>query len=175
MTNIKLTYEYTLSSIKVASESIDKLNTKLTVVLTLSGILINFGKDLPGYSTYIKCHTSQYPCITCYLLQLIAYILIALAIVTSLWGLLPTKAGKIVLPEQLLTDEWNKAEEEKYMTALIQYLEKETLLDINELGSKKGKRLNYTIISIGGAVLLLGLDKILGASVPVLENFCRNL
>ncbi len=61
------------------------------------------------------------------------------------------------------------------MTALIQYLEKETLLDLNELGSKKGKRLNYTIISIGGAVLLLGLDKILGASVPILENFCRNL
>ena len=50
MTNIKLTYDYTLSSIKVVSESIDKINTKLAVVLTLSGVLVNFGKDLPGYS-----------------------------------------------------------------------------------------------------------------------------
>lgn len=50
MTNIRLTYEYTLSSIKVVNESIDKINTKLAVVLTLSGVLVNFGKDLPGYS-----------------------------------------------------------------------------------------------------------------------------
>lgn len=173
MTNIKLTYEYTLSSIKAANESVDKLNTKLTVALTFSGVLINFGRDLPDYSTYIKCDASNYPCITCYLLQLIAYILAALGIVNSLWGLLPTESGKIVLPEQLLTTKWNHAEEEQYMTALTQYLEKETLLDLDALGKKKAKRLNHAIIAIGGAVLLLGLDKILGISVQVLEDLCN--
>ena len=61
MTNIKLTYDYTLSSIKVVSESIDKINTKLAVVLTLSGVLVNFGKDLPGYSVNVACVNLAYP------------------------------------------------------------------------------------------------------------------
>jgi hypothetical protein len=173
MANTKLTYEYTLSSIKSVNESIDKLNTKFTLVLTLSGILINFGKDLPGYSSIIKCSIDPYPCITCYLFQLAAYILIIIAIAISLWGLLPSAAGRIVLPEQLLTDEWNKSEEEQYLIALIQYLEQETLLDLNEVATKKAKRLNYAIIATGCSVLLLSLDKILGLSIPVLEKLCK--
>jgi hypothetical protein len=50
MNNVKLTYDYTLSSIEVVSESIARMNTKLASVLALSGVLINFGKDLPGLS-----------------------------------------------------------------------------------------------------------------------------
>lgn len=174
MTNIKLTYEYTLNSIKAASESVDKLNTKLTVTLTFSGILIKFGQDLPSYSTSIQCHTVEYPCITCSVLQLIAYALIVAAIVISLLGLLPTEAGKIVLPKQLLKDEWNKIEEEKYMIGLIRYLERETLLDLNKLGRNKREKLNYSMTAIGGAFLLLGFDKIIGISVPLLEKICTN-
>ncbi len=34
--NSKLTYDYTLNSIKVVNESVDKINTKLDLVLTLS-------------------------------------------------------------------------------------------------------------------------------------------
>lgn len=172
MANTKLTYEYTLNSIKAVNESVDKLNTKFTLVLTLSGILINFGKDLPGYSTIIRCEIPPYNCVSCYLLQFTAYFLIIIAIAISLWGLLPSAAGKIVLPEQLLTDEWNNSEEEQYLIALIQYLEKETLLDLNELGAKKAKRLNYAIAAIGLSVFLLSLDKILGLSIPIIENFC---
>jgi len=36
MTNIWLTYDYTLNSIKVLKESINQLNTKLTLILTIS-------------------------------------------------------------------------------------------------------------------------------------------
>lgn len=141
MTNIRLTYEYTLSSIEVVNESIDKINIKLAVVLTLSGILVNFGKDLPGYSVLTTCTDSNYPCPACYLLKLIAYIFIIVAIATGLWGLSPASAGKIVLPEQLLSDEWNLAEEKDYMTALIQYLEKETSLVLNEIRDNKDKQI----------------------------------
>lgn len=127
MSNIKLTYDYTLSSIKVVSESIDKINTKLAVVLTLSGVLVIFGKDLPGYSVIeIKSFSSTDPCLSCYLMKLSAYILILTAIAMALWGLWPSIGGKIVLPEQLLEDEWNLAKEEDYLTALVKYLEKET-------------------------------------------------
>jgi hypothetical protein len=143
MSNIKLTYDYTLSSIKVVNESIDKINTKLAVVLTLSGVLVNFGKDLPGYSVVeATCLSSTYPCLSCYLMKLTAYILIIAAIAMALWGLWPAIGGKIVLPEQLLEDEWNLAQEENYLTVLVKYLEKETLLVLNNIRDVKASRLD---------------------------------
>ena len=39
MTNIRLTYDYTLNSIKVVKDSINQLNTKLTLILTI-GLLV---------------------------------------------------------------------------------------------------------------------------------------
>jgi hypothetical protein len=172
MTNIKLTYDYTLDSIKVVNESIDRINTKLAVVLTLSGVLVNFGKDLPGYFVLTTCSNFSYPCLTCYLLKLIAYSFAIIAIATGLWGLSPASAGKIVLPEQLLADEWNLATEEDYMTALIQYLEQETLLALNEIRDKKASRLDWAVRTIATAVILLGLDEILAISIPVFGKLC---
>jgi hypothetical protein len=171
MTNVRLTYDYTLNSIKVVNESIDKINTKLAVVLTLSGVLVNFGKDLPGYFENTVCTSQIYPCISCYLMKLSAYVLIITAIAIALWGLWPSSGGKIVLPEQLLKDEWNLIKEEDYMTALIQYLEKETLLVLNTIRDLKASRLDWSIRSIASAVVLLGLDEILTISIPVLEKF----
>jgi hypothetical protein len=170
MSNIKLTYDYTLSSIKVVNESIDKINTKLAVVLTLSGVLVNFGKDLPGYSVVATSISSTYPCLFCYLMKLSAYILIIAAIAMSLWGLWPSIGGKIILPEQLLEDEWNLIKEEDYMTALIQYLEKETLLVLNDIRDIKASRLDWAIRTIASAVILLGLDEILTISIPILQK-----
>jgi hypothetical protein len=170
MTNIKLTYDYTLNSIKVVNESVDKINTKLGLVLTLSGILVNFGKDLPGYNLVIvKTELTDF-CLSCYLLKLGAYILIIAAISFALWGLSPSIGGKIILPAQLLEDEWNLANEEDYMTALIGYLEKETLLVLNKFRDVKAGRLAWAIRSIASAVILLGLDEILAISIPVLQR-----
>ena len=39
MTNIWLTYDYTLNSLKVVKDSINQLNTKLTLILTISLLL----------------------------------------------------------------------------------------------------------------------------------------
>lgn len=170
MTNIKLTYDYTLNSIKVVNESVDKINTKLGLVLTLSGILVNFGKDLPGYWIVIANTSIPQSCPSCYLLKLGAYILIIVAISLALWGLSPSIGGKIVLPEQLLQDEWNLIDEEDYMTALIKYLEKETLLVLNNVRDIKVSRLDWAIRSIASAVILLGLDEIITISIPVLQK-----
>lgn len=174
MTNIRLTYEYTLNSIKVVDESIDKINTKLAIVITLSGVLVNFGKDLPGYSTTI-CEKVNYPCPACYFMKLAAYVCIIIAIGLGLWGLSPASAGKIVLPEQLLMDEWNLASEEDYMTALIQYLEKETLLVLNKIRDKKASTLDCAVRFIAASVVLLILDEILVTSIPILGKLCLNL
>ena len=99
-----------------------------------------------------------------------AYILIIVAIALALWGLWPSSGGKIVLPEQLLEDEWNLIDEEDYMTALIKYLEKETLLVLNDIRDIKASRLDFAIRSIASAVILLGLDEILTISIPVMQK-----
>lgn len=55
------------------------------------------------------------------------------------------------------------------MTALIQYLEKETLLVLNEIRDKKTSRLDWAVRAIATAVTLLVLDEILAISIPVLK------
>jgi hypothetical protein len=170
MTNIKLTYDYTLNSIKIIREGIDKINTKLGLVVTLSGIMVNFGKDLPGYDLAIAKTGLTYLCPSCYFLKLGAYVLIIAAISFALWGLSPAIGGKIILPAQLLEDEWNLAEEEDYLTALVNYLENETLLVLNKFRDVKAGRLAWAIRSIASAVILLGLDEILTISIPVLQK-----
>ena len=56
MTNIRLTYDYTLNSIKVLKESINQLNTKLTLILTIglglvfAGQLIQLREKTPDYT-----------------------------------------------------------------------------------------------------------------------------
>ena len=174
MTNIKLTYEYTLDSIKVVNSSIDRIRTNFTLIITLGGVLANFGKDLPGYREIISCKKVEitYPCLSCYLLKVIAYVCLIIAIGISLQGLTPSVGGKIILPKQLISEEWNQVEEEDYLYSLVEYLEKETLLVLNELRDYQAKRLKWAITSIAIAVILFGLDEIIGSSLPVFNNYC---
>ncbi|NJL82580.1 MAG: hypothetical protein HC890_05790 [Chloroflexaceae bacterium] len=170
MSNIKLTYQYTLDSIKIVTENIDKLNVRLGVVLTLAILLAGFGKDLPGFDLCVGLDT--YPCLTCLLTKFSAYALIVVAIGLGLWGILPENGGKIVLPKQLLSPEWNQASEEDYLTALVQYLESETLLVLDPIRSRKSQRLQWGIWALGIAALLLGLDEILAIGLSNLQEIC---
>jgi hypothetical protein len=165
MNNVKLTYDYTLSSIKVVSESIARMNTKLASVLALSGVLINFGKDLPSLSM-AAIGSNGTLCFTCYFLKLFAYLFIVTAF--GLWGLSPVSAGSILLPTQLLSEEWNSSSEEDYLTALIQEMETETLLPLNQIRDQKADRLQWAVRAISASMLCLVLDEILSISLPVL-------
>ncbi|MFN7247551.1 MAG: hypothetical protein ACK5UO_13040 [Microcystis sp.] len=175
MTNIRLTYDYTLNSIKVVKDSINQLKTKLTLILTISGVLVNFGKDLPAYIVSLECNQSIYPCLSCYLLKFLAYLFTIITIGLGLWGLSPVVGGEIILPEQLLAEEWNQAEEEDYLTALIQYLQTETLVIISKIREQKAIRLNWAIRTIVTAVILFLLDEMIFISIPVLGKFCAGI
>lgn len=175
MTNIRLTYDYTLNSIKVVQDDIDKINTKLTLILTISGVLVNFGKDLPAYIVPLECNQSIYPCPSCYLLKFLAYFLIIMTICLGLWGLSTGSSGKIILPQQLLRDEWNQAEEEEYLTALIQYLQTETMLVLNNTRYWKAIKLEQATRTVVTAVILFLLDEIIVISIPVLGKICLGI
>lgn len=156
------------------NNSIDRIRTTFTLIITLGGVLANFGKDLPGYEETIDCQKTimNYPCLSCYILKIIAYICLIIAIGISLRGLNPSVGGKIILPEQLISKEWNEAEEEDYLYSLVEYLEQETLLVLNMLRDYQSTRLRWAIISVAIAVILFGLDEILGSSLPVFNNYC---
>jgi len=144
MTNIRLTYDYTLNSIKVVKDSINQLNTKLTLILTISGVLVNFGKDLPAYIVSLECNQSIYPCLSCYLLKFLAYLFTIITI-------------------------------GYYLTALIQYLQTETLVIISKIREQKAIRLNWAIRTIVTAVILFLLDEMIFISIPVLGKFCAGI
>ncbi len=174
MTNIKLTYEYTLDSIKVINASIDRIRSTFTSLIAVSGVLANFGKDLPGYQMITNCEYSRtnYPCLSCYILKIIAYICLIFTIAIALKGLSPKTNGKIILPEQLICNEWNEIDEDDYLYSLVEYLEKETLLVLNKFRDYEAKRLNQAIWFLGATVILFGLDEILGSSLTVLGQSC---
>jgi hypothetical protein len=167
MNNVKLTYDYTLSSIKVVSENIARTNTKLASVLALGGVLINFGKDLPSISM-AAIGDNVTLCFTCYFLKLFAYFLIIAAFVCGFLGLSPVGAGSILLPTQLLSEDWNLSSEEDYLTALIQEMETETLLPLSKILDQKACKLKWAVRAISASMLFLVLDEILSISLPVL-------
>ena len=87
-------------------------------------------------------------------------------------GLAPNVGGKIILPKQLISKEWNEAAEDDYLYSLVEYLEQETLLVLNKLRDYQSTRLARAITSVAIAVILFGLDEILGSSLPVFGNYC---
>lgn len=174
MTNVKLTYDYTINSIKILREEIQQVNTKLALVLTVSGVLVNFGKDLSGYYIVTTCINYSYPCLTCYLFKLFAYVFMIVTIFMVLWGLYPISGGTIVLPQQLLNDEWNLASEDEYLQSLTEYLETDALLILAAARKKKTKRLRWAIVSLSIVVILLIFDEIIATSIPILGHFCSN-
>jgi len=174
MTNIKLTYQYTLDSIQIINASIDRIRATFTSIVAIGGFLANFGKDLPGYQASVSCKeiVINYPCLSCYILKIMAYFCLIVAIFISLQGLSPKEGGKIVLPEQLMSDEWNEAEEKIYLLSLVEFLEQKTLLVLKKYSDYESRRLSRAIGCLGATVILFGLDEILGSSLPVLGHLC---
>jgi hypothetical protein len=167
MTNVKLTYDYTLDSIKVVSESIARTNTKLASVLALSGVLVNFGKG--STSTFVLSISGEsLLCFSCYILKMTAYFCIIIAFGVGFWGLLPVADGTIILPNQLLSEEWNSAAEEDYLTALIQEMETSTLLPLNEIREQKANKLQWAVRFVSASILCLVIGEILAISLPIL-------
>jgi hypothetical protein len=58
-TNIELTYNYTLDSIKVVEEGISKIKAKLIAVLTLSGVLVIPFRSTGATHRSTKAHLSK--------------------------------------------------------------------------------------------------------------------
>ena len=48
----------------------------------------------------------------------------------------------------------------------------ETLLVLNKIRDYQSRRLKWAITSVAIAVILFGLDEIIGSSLPIFDNYC---
>jgi len=176
-TNAKLTYDYTLNAIKTLNDGIEQLRTRFTAILAFSGVLVSFGRTLPGYLVPIAgTDPVQFcPCPACLAFKILAYGCFIIAIVLCAIALVPGAAGRTVLPTQLLEPQWNGIPEADYCEALVRYLEPATLLALERIREIQTIQFTWAIRAIAAAAICLLLDEILGTALPALGSLCRAL
>ena len=156
--NINLIYSYTEAVLKSQMESLNRLDTKLSAFLALSGVMLRLVFDVPFLPDPAKIY--YLTCNTCNLLKISVYGCLIEAVFVSSSGLRAQPRGKTLAPKVLMEDKWYWEEEERCKAWIVQgwiVIEKEYL----KLGLEKAKRLNTAILLICIAVAALGTNFIL--------------
>ena len=91
---IDVIYDYTQSLLKESGESFTRLDTRISVYIGFSAVLIRLALDLPHESTGSK------------LLRISICFFASLTIVVCSLGLLAKPSGNVADPNILMTDEW---------------------------------------------------------------------
>lgn len=143
-TNIALIYEYTESVIKAANDSVRSLNTKLSGIIGLSGVLLKFAGDLEHSTDWSTG------------LQILICILLVAASWVGLLGLQPKDIGDIVRPKELRKDFYYSTEEECRRYIVDNWINAIAQLDQNR--DEKQGHLNTAIVFFTLATTLFGLD-----------------
>jgi len=156
--NINLIYGYTEALLKSQKESLNRLDTKLSAFLALSGVMLRLAFDFPFLPDPAKIY--YLTCNTCNLLKISVYGCLIVAVFVSSSGLIAQPRGRTVDPEVLMEDEWYWEEEERCKAWIVKgwiVIEKEFV----KLGLEKAKKLNTTILLICIAAAALGTNFIL--------------
>jgi len=143
-TNITLIYEYTESVLKGVNDSIKSLNTKLSSVIGLSGVLLKFTSDLSHDTSWF----------------IGLQVLICFLLVTTSWvgflGLQPKNVGDIVRPKELRESFYYSTDEECRRYIVDNWINAIDQLDQNR--DEKQEHLNAAIACFALATSLFGLD-----------------
>lgn len=150
--NTELIYNYTEALLKAQSESLNRLDTKLSVFLAFTGVLVRFVTDLSG-----KVTVKGLTCYSCILLQLLAYVsLVASALILCL-GLTARLKGSVISPKALMRDEWYFAENSEISDYIISgWIEAEK--EYEKLGFDKGRKLNTAVWLIALALVSITIN-----------------
>jgi len=151
----KLIYDYTEKLYKLKSDNIDLLNTRLGVILGVSGGLLKFVFDLPSKDLVIQ----YLPCNTCFAFKLLACGLTFLAIFVTVYGLQSKAIGVLVQPRKLMTSEWYEKPEEKQRAYIINSWV-EAIDEFTLSAQKKSKALNHSIALLIVALIFFFLDNL---------------
>ena len=156
--NTELIYQYTESLLKNQSESLNRLDTKLSVFLAFTGVLVRFVDTLSG-----KVTVDGLPCYTCIFLGLIAYVSLAVSALLLCLGLTAKLRGTVISPKTLMRDEWYFADRADILDYIISaWIEAEN--EYKQLGFEKARKLNLAVSLIATALISLTIS----ASIKIL-------
>lgn len=145
--NIELIYDYTKTVISAQSESLNRLDTKLSAFLGFSGLLLRFALSLPSNSVFNLCQV----------LKVLVCVFAGASILSSAIGLTAKIRGTTVDPKILMGDDWYWESEER-CRAFIVNTWIVTTDEYEETGKKKGQNLNRTIWLFCIATILFAVD-----------------
>jgi hypothetical protein len=150
--NTALIYTYTESLLKAQSESLNRLDTKLSVFLAFTGVLVGFVGELSGEVTVQG--------LTCYpyiLLKILAYVSLGIAALLLCLGLTAKLRGRVISPKALMRDEWYFAESSDISDYIISaWIDAEK--EYEQLGFDKGKKLNIAVRLIVVALVSITIN-----------------
>jgi hypothetical protein len=153
--NTELIYKYTEALLKEQSESLNRLDTKLSAFLAFTGVLVRFVGDLSGTVT-----VHGLTCNTCTLLKIVAYISLGTSAFLLCLGLTAKLRGKVISPKTLMRDEWYFSDRNEISDYIISaWIEAEK--EYEQLGFAKGRKLTVSVWLIALALVSVTLSALL--------------
>jgi len=161
--NITLIYEYAAQALKDLDMSINRLNTKLGVVLGFDAALIRFFSTLPDRSLAVNIDALDISleCNFCLFFKILSYLALIISLIYCFLGFKPQTAGQIILPEELIEKCLDIPEEEYRLSILENWNQ-----SIKELAKNRDKTSDLFKGAIGAlicAAILSALDVILSS------------
>lgn len=145
--NTELIYSYTESLLRAQSESLNRLDTKLSAFLAFTGVLVRFVGGLSG-----KVTVQGFPCYSCTVFQLLAYTSLGVSALLLCLGLTTNLRGRVISPKALMRDEWYFADSSEISDYIISaWIEAER--EYEQLGFEKGRKLNIAVWLIALALV----------------------
>jgi hypothetical protein len=145
--NTELIYKYTESLLKGQSESLNRLDTKLSAFLAFTGVLVRFVGDLSG-----KVTVHGLICYSCSFLKILAYFSLGTSALLLCLGLTAKLRGSVISPKTLMKDEWYFADSSDISDYIISaWIEAEK--EYEQLGFDKGRKLNIAVRLIAVALV----------------------
>lgn len=137
--NTQLIYSYTEALLKSQSESLNRLDAKLSGFLAFTGVLVRFVGDISE-----KVTMQGFYCYSCTLLQVLAYISLGSSALLLCLGLTARLRGSVISPKALMRDEWYSAESSDIQNYIISaWIDAEK--EYKQLGFDKGRKLNISV------------------------------
>ncbi len=153
--NTELIYRYTESLLKSQSDSLNRLDTKISGFLAFTGVLVRFVGELSGQIT-----VGGYICYSCTLLQFLAYVSLGASALILCLGLTSGLRGRVISPKALMEDKWYFADRSDISEYIISgWIDAEK--EYKRLGFEKGRKLNIAVWLIAISIVSITLSALI--------------
>jgi hypothetical protein len=147
--SVELIYKYIEQSMQTTSNSIGRLETRITTLLGFSGLLLRFTIDLPQNLVVYGWELGS-------IFKIVICIILALAIAVCVFGLFPKSSGDLYTASELLDELDNH--DQSYSMKYIALSRDKTLEKLDKLRLRKVTCLKLVAFLILISTLLFATD-----------------